>query len=60
MGDVQRLDNGNTLVVFSTAGTVHEVDANKQLVQSMVWSGVASAGLGYATKRKTLYGAPPR
>jgi hypothetical protein len=60
MGDVQRLDNGNTIVAYSTAGTIHEVDANKTVVQKLVWSGLSSAGFGYITKRKTLYGAPPR
>lgn len=59
MGDVQRLANGNTLVVFSTAGVVHEVDANGNLLQSLEWSG-SSAGVGYATKRLSLYGSPPR
>jgi hypothetical protein len=60
MGDVQRLENGNTVIVYSTAGTIHEVNSSKTLLQSLVWSGVSSAGTGYFTKRKTLYGAPPR
>lgn len=58
MGDVQRLDNGNTLVTYSVAGTVHEVDASGALVQEFSW--LAGATLGYATKRSTLYGPPPR
>jgi hypothetical protein len=60
MGDVQRLDNGNTIIAYSTAGTIHEVDANKTVLQTLVWSGLSSAGFGYITKRKTLYGKPPR
>lgn len=60
MGDVQRLENGNTIIAYSTAGTIHEVDANKTVLQTLVWSGLGSAGFGYITKRKTLYGAPPR
>jgi hypothetical protein len=60
MGDVQRLENGNTVIVYSTAGTIHEVNSSKSLLQSIVWSGLSSAGTGYFHKRKTLYGAPPR
>jgi hypothetical protein len=60
MGDVQRLDNGNTIIAYSTAGTIHEVDAKKNVLQTLVWSGLSSAGFGYVTKRKTLYGKPPR
>lgn len=56
-GDVQRLPNGNTLVTYSNAGIIHEVDAEGQLVQSMTW-GLGGA-IGYATHRPTLYGPPP-
>ncbi len=55
LGDVQALPNGNTLVVFSTAGVIHEIDASQQLVQSL--SGAAG---GYIAWRPTLYGPPPR
>jgi hypothetical protein len=58
MGDVQRLDNGNTLVSYSTQGIVHEVDAAGKLLQSLSW-GIGGA-IGYTTKRKSLYGPPPR
>lgn len=57
MGDVQRLSNGNTLIAYSTAGAIHEVDASKTLLQTLTWSG---GQIGYVTKRKTLYGPPPR
>jgi hypothetical protein len=59
MGDVQRLENGNTLVVYSTQGVIHEVDPEMNLVQSIESSGVGAA-FGYADKRTSLYGAPPR
>lgn len=60
MGDVQRLENGNTVVAYSTAGTIHEVDADKNVLQTLVWSGLGAGGFGYITKRKTLYGRSPR
>src|SRR5690606_31989009 len=59
MGDAQRLDNGNTLVTYSVLGVIHEVDAEKNLVQSITTGAVGSA-FGYAEKRETLYGPPPR
>lgn len=55
LGDVQRLPNGNTLVTYSNAGVMHEVDPDGELVQS-----IATGSLGYATHRPTLYGPPPR
>lgn len=58
MGDVQRLDNGNTIVAYSTQGVLHEVDANGGLVQELTW-GLGGA-FGYIIKRATLYGPPPR
>jgi Arylsulfotransferase (ASST) len=58
LGDVQRLPNGNTIVAYSTAGVVHEVDANGALVQQLSWS--LGGALGYIEKRATLYGSPPR
>lgn len=55
LGDVQRLPNGNTLVTFSTASVIHEIDPTaKNLVQTISGPG------GYAEWRETLYGAPPR
>jgi len=58
MGDVQRLDNGNTVVAYSTQGIIHEVDSSGTLVQKLTWT--LPKTIGYITKRKTLYGAPPR
>jgi hypothetical protein len=58
MGDVQRLENGNTLVGYSTKGVLHEVDAEMNLVQEIVWG--SSGYFGYIQMRKSLYGPPPR
>lgn len=58
MGDVQRLPNGNTLVTYSTLGVIHEVDANKMLLQTISWG--AGGAIGYVVKRPTLYGPPPK
>lgn len=59
MGDVQRLDNGNTLIAYSLVGVIHEVDSTGKLLQTLSWGG-GSSGIGYFTKRKTLYGPSPR
>ncbi len=53
-GDVRRLPNGNTFVVYSNAGTIQEVDANGNLLRKIVMDSI-----GYAVHRKTLYGPPP-
>jgi hypothetical protein len=59
LGDVQRLENGNTLVTFSTAGEIREVDASGTVLQTI--KSVGSGNLfGFAEKRKSLYGPPPR
>jgi hypothetical protein len=55
LGDVQRLPNGNTLVTYSNAGVIQEVNASGQLVQSF-----STSSLGYTDFRETLYGPPPR
>ncbi|HEY3496903.1 MAG TPA: aryl-sulfate sulfotransferase [Polyangiaceae bacterium] len=55
LGDVQRLPNGNTIVIYSNAGDIYEVDQQKAVVQ------ITSAGaFGYANYRDTLYGPPLR
>ena len=58
MGDVQRLDNGNTIIAYSTQGVIHEVDAGGALLQQLSWG--LQGAFGYITKRKTLYGPPPK
>jgi len=55
-GDVQRLPNGNTLVVYSLLAKMHEVTPDGALVQ--VISGLSS--FGYGNFRETLYGPPLR
>jgi hypothetical protein len=55
LGDVQRLPNGNTLVVFSNDGLIEEVDPSWNVVQTL-----QASSFGYADWRETLYGPPPR
>jgi hypothetical protein len=52
-GDVQRLPRGNTLVTFSMAGEIHEVDSRGNLVME-----VRGDIFGYSEWRSTLYGPP--
>ena len=54
LGDAKRLPNGNTLVTFSNAGVIHEVDSSGQLVQE-----ITVDQIGYTVRRATLYGPPP-
>jgi hypothetical protein len=64
LGDVQRLPNGNTLVVYSTEGKMHEVSAEGELVQIFEANPPAGTSaysdFGYANFRETLYGQPLR
>lgn len=59
LGDVQRLANGNTLVTFSTAGEIREVSASGSVLQTIKAAGSGNL-FGFAEKRKSLYGPPPR
>jgi hypothetical protein len=52
------MENGNTIVAYSTQGVLHEVNAAGQLLQELEWP--SGAAYGYIQKRKTLYGPPPR
>ena len=54
LGDVQRLPSGNTLITYSAAGEIVEVDPD--------WNPVQTFGvrIGYTSWRPTLYGAPFR
>jgi hypothetical protein len=56
-GDVQRLTNGNTIITYSSAGVVHEVDAAGTLVQSMAWP--IGNSVSYTTHQESLYMTPP-
>lgn len=51
-GDVERLDSGHTLVTFSTAGAVHEVTAEGDLVWSL--SAGVSGALSYLERQEDL------
>lgn len=53
-GDVQRLPGGNTLITYSEAGQIVEVDGDWNQVQSF------SVRAGYSSWRPTLYGPPLR
>jgi len=55
LGDVQRLPNGNTLITYSNAGLVREIDSDSQLVQEL-----SLPSVGYVEHRTSLYGPPPR
>jgi hypothetical protein len=56
LGDVQRLPNGNTLIVYSTAAEIREVSPSGDVVQTVL----CSNAFGYADFRETLYGPPLR
>ena len=56
LGDVQRLPGGNTLVTFSNASVIKEIDGqNNVLVQI---NGASGTRFGYALWQETLYGPP--
>jgi hypothetical protein len=59
LGDVQRLDNGNTLINFSTAGEIREVGPSGTVLQTIKNTGSGNL-FGFSEKRKSLYGPPPR
>lgn len=54
LGGVQRLPGGNTLITYSTAGRIHEVDPSCNKVLE-----ITTESIGYTVWRETLYGAPP-
>jgi hypothetical protein len=54
LGDVQRLPGGNTLVTYSNAGVMVELDPSWNVVQTL------TVRLGYSNWRPTLYGPPLR
>jgi hypothetical protein len=59
LGDVQRLDNGNTFINFSTAGEMREVNPSGTVLQTIKNTGSGNL-FGFSEKRKSLYGPPPR
>ena len=55
LGDVQRLPGGNTLVTFSTAAKIHEIDASGNPVLTIETGNT----VGYSMWRASLYGSSP-
>ncbi|HEX5100294.1 MAG TPA: hypothetical protein VFV94_12380 [Polyangiaceae bacterium] len=58
LGDVQRLPGGNTLVDFSNADVMQEVDSKGTVLVEITGPGSMNR-FGYATWRPTLYGPSP-
>ena len=56
LGDVQRLPGGNTLVTFSNASVIKEIDGQDNVVLQI--NGASGTRLGYALWQESLYGAP--
>jgi hypothetical protein len=56
LGDVQRLPGGNTLVTFSNASVIKEVDPAGAVVLQI--NGASGTRFGYALWQETLYGPP--
>jgi hypothetical protein len=56
LGDVQRLPGGNTLVDFSNASVMKEIDAQGNVVLQI--TGASGTRFGYALWQETLYGPP--
>jgi hypothetical protein len=56
LGDVQRLPGGNTLVTFSNASVIKEVDPQGNVVLQI--NGPTTNRFGYALWQETLYGPP--
>jgi hypothetical protein len=55
-GDAKRLPNGNTLVVFSTSGTIREVSPEGELLREIAYP--MGSAVGYVEWRSSLYGPP--
>jgi hypothetical protein len=56
-GDIQRLENGNTIIAYSSAGVVQEVSATKEVLEEMVWP--IGSTVSFIEKVDSLYGGPP-
>jgi len=54
LGDVSRLDSGNTLITFSNQGQIEEVDPSGDVLWRL--QGSLGGALGYATFLEDLYG----
>ena len=53
-GDVQRLPGGNTLVTYSNAGVIQEIDPDGEVVMEIE----LNQTIGYVSWRRSLYGPP--
>jgi hypothetical protein len=56
-GDVQRVENGNTIVTLSTAGVIKELGADHSVLQTLTWP--IGTPVSYSEKVESLYGGPP-
>jgi hypothetical protein len=56
LGDVQRLPGGNTLVTFSNASVIKEIDGQDNVVLQI--NGASGTRFGYALWQESLYGPP--
>lgn len=56
-GDLQRLENGNTMIAYSSSGVVQELGSDHSVLQEIEWP--LGNTVSYIEKRKTLYGGPP-
>jgi hypothetical protein len=56
LGDVQRLPGGNTLVTFSNASVIKEIDAQNNVLLQI--NGASGTRFGYALWQESLYGPP--
>jgi hypothetical protein len=56
-GDVQRLDNGNLLITYSSSGVVQELGPDNTVLQSFTFP--IGGTLSYMEKRRSLYDSPP-
>jgi hypothetical protein len=56
-GDVQRLDNGNLLITYSSSGVIQELGPDNSVLQSFTFP--IGGTLSYMEKRRSLYGGPP-
>jgi len=58
-GDVQRLENGNTLITYSSSGVMREINSDGDVLQELSWS--VGSTIGYTEQRPSLYtGEPPK
>ncbi len=57
LGEVQRLPNGDTMIVYTENGIIREVDSASETVGEF---SLAGCQIGYVDYRPTLYGTPTK